>query len=187
MNVYDFDGTIYQGDSSVDFYVYCLKRRPRLFLELPRFFRYCVLYKLGKVSKRELKEVYFHFLTKLDDAEDFVRQFWNRHECRIKSWYLQQKSEEDVVITASPEFLILEICKRLGIRRLIATKVDIHSGNFLSENCYGNEKVKRFRQVFSEKKIGEFYSDSESDLPMARIAEHAYLVVNNRLIEWNVK
>ena len=75
MNVYDFDGTIYQGDSSVDFYVYCLKRRPRLFLELPRFFRYCVLYKLGKVSKRELKEVYFHFLTKLDDAEDFVRQF----------------------------------------------------------------------------------------------------------------
>jgi phosphoserine phosphatase len=81
----------------------------------------------------------------------------------------------------------LEICKRLGIHRLIATKVDIHSGNFLSENCYGNEKVKRFRQAFSEKEIGGFYSDSESDLPMARIAEHAYLVVNNRLIEWNVK
>ena len=26
MNVYDFDGTIYDGDSSVDFFRFCLKK-----------------------------------------------------------------------------------------------------------------------------------------------------------------
>lgn len=186
MNVYDFDGTIYRGDSSIDFFVYCLMRRPRLVLGLPRFFVYCVLYKLGKVSKRKLKEVYFSFLTKLDDAEGFVRQFWNRNEGRIKSWYLQQKSEDDVVITASPEFLVSEICTRLGIHRLIATQVDIDSGKFLSENCHDKEKVKRFQMTFPERRPAAFYSDTQSDLPMARLAERAYLVEDNQIKEWNI-
>ena len=30
MNVYDFDKTIYDGDSSVDFYKFSLKRHPKL-------------------------------------------------------------------------------------------------------------------------------------------------------------
>lgn len=186
MNVYDFDGTIYRGDSSVDFYAYCLKRRPQLLMGLPRFFVHCVLYKLGKISKRELKEVYFHFLTKLDDAEGFVRQFWNRNEDRIKHWYLQQKSEDDVVITASPEFLVSEICTRLGIHSLIATQVDIHSGRFLSENCHDEEKVKRFRKEFPDSRPTAFYSDMQSDLPMARLAERAYLVEDDQIKEWDI-
>ena len=185
MNVYDFDGTIYRGDSSIDFFVYCLMRRPRLVLGLPRFFVYCVLYKLGKASKRELKEVYFQFLTKLEDVDGIVPQFWNRNEGRIKNWYLQQKSEDDVVITASPEFLISEICTRLGIRSLIATKVDVHSGKFLSENCHDEEKVRRFQKAFPGGRPAAFYSDTYSDLPMAKLAERAYLVSDNQIREWD--
>ena len=30
MNVFDFDGTIYNGDSSKDFFFYCLKRYPKI-------------------------------------------------------------------------------------------------------------------------------------------------------------
>ena len=186
MNVYDFDGTIYRGDSSIDFFVYCLMRRPRLVLGLPRFFVYCVLYKLGKASKRELKEVYFQLLTKLEDVDGIVHQFWNRKEGRIKYWYLHQKSEDDVVITASPEFLISEICTRLGIHSLIATQVDIHSGRFLSENCHDEEKVKRFRKEFPDSRPTAFYSDTQSDLPMARLAERAYLVEDDQIKEWDI-
>ena len=29
MNVFDFDGTIYHGDSSKDFFFYCLKNYPK--------------------------------------------------------------------------------------------------------------------------------------------------------------
>ena len=28
MNVYDFDGTVYAGDSTVDFYFFCLRKQP---------------------------------------------------------------------------------------------------------------------------------------------------------------
>lgn len=34
MNVYDFDKTIYAGDSTIDFYLFCLKRQPAI-LQLP--------------------------------------------------------------------------------------------------------------------------------------------------------
>ena len=185
MNVYDFDGTIYRGDSSIDFFVYCLKRQPILFLGLPRFFLYCVLYKMRRTSKKELKEVYFRFLIRMKDAEGCVRQFWDRNEGKIKNWYLQQKSNDDVVITASPKFLISEICTRLGIRYLIATEVDIHTGKFLSENCHDAEKVRRFQQAFPESRPVAFYSDTKSDLPMAKLAKQAYLVSGNQIIEWD--
>ena len=32
MNVYDFDKTIYRGDSTMDFWRYCLKRYPKAVL-----------------------------------------------------------------------------------------------------------------------------------------------------------
>ena len=34
MNIYDFDGTIYDGDSSIDFFKYSLKKHKNLFLLL---------------------------------------------------------------------------------------------------------------------------------------------------------
>ena len=36
MNVYDFDGTIYDGDSTVDFFLHALKRNPSVLLHLPK-------------------------------------------------------------------------------------------------------------------------------------------------------
>lgn len=36
MNVYDFDGTIYNGDSSVDIYFFLLKRYPKLIAYFPK-------------------------------------------------------------------------------------------------------------------------------------------------------
>ena len=35
INAYDFDETIYDGDSSVDFYLYCLKRKPSIIIMAP--------------------------------------------------------------------------------------------------------------------------------------------------------
>lgn len=31
MNVYDFDKTIYNGDSTIDFYLYSLRKKPQLY------------------------------------------------------------------------------------------------------------------------------------------------------------
>lgn len=91
--------------------------------------------------------------------------------------------DTDLIISASPDFLILPICKRLNVRG-IASKVNPQTGELLGPNCRGEEKVKRFNEVYPNETIDDFYSDSLSDLPLASIAHHAYLVKNQKICSW---
>lgn len=177
-NVYDFDGTIYDGDSSVDFYLYCLKRKPSIIFLLPIQILGIILYKLKIKNKEYMKEKYFCFLKKIKNIDDYVDDFWNKNKCKIKKWYLNQKDKSDVIISASPEFLLKPLKKILGIDRVIASKVNKKTGFFESKNCYGSEKIVRFEKEYRNKKnLISFYSDSiRADRPMMEYAKDAYLV-----------
>ena len=111
----------------------------------------------------------------------FLERFWNGKESRIKKWYQQQKNKSDVIISASPDFLLRPVCKKLGVS-LIATKVDSSTGKIDGINCYGNIKVERFYHEYPDAKIEEFYTDSKSDLPLAEKAERAFLVKKDTII-----
>ena len=185
MNAYDFDKTIYRGDSTVDFIFWCVRKKPSLaillFSGVPAFGGYL----LKQVEKTVFKEKFYRFLKGIPDIDAWVEEFWDSHQENIKPWYLLQKEEDDVIISASPEFLLRPICHRLGIRHLIASRVDSRTGMYLGINCHGEEKVRRFRRVFGETPIQAFYSDSFSDAPMANLAETAFLVDGDILHPWN--
>ena len=102
----------------------------------------------------------------------------------IKSFYLKQKNYDDVIISASPTFLLEPICRRLNITYLIASKVDKHTGKYTGINCYGSEKVRRFKEIFPNQSIDNFYSDSLSDAPIAKLAKHAFLVSKKHIKNW---
>ena len=185
MNVYDFDGTIYRGDSSVDFYLYCIVRYPWLICFLPYQIWGILCYKIGLTSKEREKSAFFSFLKLIPDVERTVVKFWRRNAGKIADWYQQQKDESDVVISASPEFLLRPACGLLGLHNLIASEVEPSNGDFLGKNCYGEEKVRRFREIFPKARIASFYSDSRSDSPMAAMAGKAYLVKGaTRIDNW---
>lgn len=186
MNAYDFDGTIYDGDSTLDFYLFCLKRHPALLRYLPVQGYAIIQYALQYCNKTQMKERFYSFLDGLTQVEEEVKVFWQSHKRKIAEWYLENQKDDDVVISASPEFLLREICIELGIRHLIASRVDCASGKYYGENCYGTEKEKRFRVEFGNAVIDEFYTDSKSDLPMARIASRAYFKVKGKFIAWEI-
>ena len=164
MNVYDFDKTIYAGDSTIDFYLFCLKRQPAILRCLPMQIKGMIQYKQKRIDKTAMKE---------------------QHEKKMQAWYIEQQAEDDVVISASPAFLLGEICDRKKIRYLIASEVDMHTGICLGQNCRGEEKVKRFYERFGTGvTVDRFYSDSRSDQPMAELASQAYLVKGNKIKEW---
>lgn len=187
MKVYDFDKTIYHGDSTIDFYFFCVLKHPRILMCLPRQLKGIFLYSRGKISKTKMKELFFSFLAKLPDVKQDVQIFWDNHIGKISSWYLAQKEDEDIIVSASPEFLLEIICKRMDISGLIASKVDKYSGIFADENCYGEKKVELFLKKYPDAYIDEFYSDSLSDRPMADIARRAFLVRNYFPVEWPAK
>lgn len=183
MNVYDFDGTIYDGDSTMDFLFHAWKTRPSLVRYLPKQFWGFVLYGLKRIRKTQLKEYFFSFLRGID-AEKMAEEFWDRNQQKIFSWYPEQQKCDDIVISASPEFLLQPICRRLGINHLIASRVDVKTGKFTGENCRGQEKVRRLASEYQVTRIDCFYSDSDADLPLAKIADQAYLVNKGEIQVW---
>lgn len=185
MNVYDFDKTIYNGDSTLDFYFFCLKKN-KLLLRYILFQIYgFLLYKFGFCNKTKFKEYFYCFFKGIKDIDNYVKIFWEEHEYKIRKWYIKQKKKDDVVISASPEFILRPICHKLEIKILIASRVNKKNGRYTGENCYGKEKVLRYKEIFYNQLIENFYSDSYSDLPLAKLARNAYIVKNGSFKIWN--
>ena len=184
MNVYDWDDTIYRGDSTMGMVLYAYGHRPKTLLSIPRTAVCGLLFVLHLLPKQTFKENLFHMFTLIDDMEDFVEEYTSSHLDHIKDWYRNVQNEDDVVISASPEFMIRSFCDKAGIKYVIASPVDMHTGKYTGKNCHGEEKVRRYREVFGEAPIDKFYSDSKSDTPLAKLAAEAFLVKGDTLREW---
>ncbi|MGG7147723.1 HAD-IB family phosphatase [Clostridium butyricum] len=185
MNVYDFDKTIYAGDSTLDFYFFSLKKNPMLIRFLPIQIIGFIKYMFGMYSKLQFKEKFYSFLKGIKDVDSMIELFWNENQDKIKDWYLKSKEESDVIISASPEFLLNNICRRIGIKHLIASEVNKNTGICEGENCYGEEKVLRFKKYFEKGEIKKFYSDSLSDAPISLMASERYIVTGNNILPWD--
>ena len=184
MNVYDFDNTILKGDSTARFFAYCLLHRPKMWLDVPAQALNGLLFALKLKEKQAFKQRMLHFLALIGDVDATVDEFWQKNFSRVKPWYYEKQRPDDVVISASPEFLVKPACDRLGIKRTMGSPVDKHTGKFFGPNCHGKEKVKRFRAVYGDAQIEEFFSDSYSDSPLAELAQKAWLVKGDELKKW---
>lgn len=178
MNTYDFDKTIFYPDSSVTFVRWYMRRHPfALLCWLPRMAVIGLAYLLKLIPKEKLKENIFSFVRRIDDIDAVLKVYWDEHESRIAPWYRAQHRPDDIVISASPQFVVKPMTDRLGIE-LIASPMDKRTGKMYGRNCHGEEKVRRFYAAHPGAVTEAFYSDSLSDTPMARIAQRAYLIID---------
>ncbi len=184
MNVYDFDKTIYDGDSTFDFLMFCAKKNKAVRKMLPGIALRGVLFLLGIIKKQDFKEKMFSFLTVIDVDKE-VKKFWRLNIGNVKIWYAMQQKEDDMVISASPEFLVQGAMNLLNIKYMMASPVDKNTGKYYGKNCHGEEKVARLRERYPDAVIDEFYSDSYSDSPLAKLAKKAYLVKGDKLLPWS--
>ena len=179
MNVYDFDKTIFRGDSTAHFFAFCLRRHPRILRRLPAVAADATLLLLGRADLTGFKGRLFGFLPDIPDVEAEVAAFWVENKRRVKSWYLKQASPDDLIISAGPEFLLAPMCPKL-----IASRVDPATGAYTGRNNDGEEKVRRFRAEYGKTPVEAFYSDSLHDAPMAAIAQKAFLVKGDQILPW---
>ena len=183
MNVFDFDKTLYDGDCTVDFYLFCLRRHPGLLRILPKQILGAIGFTLGRIPRDGFKERFYAFLPLIDDPVAEVEAFWQRNIRKMKPAVMRLAHEGDLVISASPAFLLAPPCEEHGWS-LIASRVNPHTGRVQGANCRGSEKVARFKEAYPSQVIQAFYSDSLSDAPMASIAQKSYLVKGDEVAEW---
>lgn len=186
MDVYDFDGTLFRGDSTALFYLWCVRRHPRVAATVPRTSVAAVAcLGLKRITRTQFKQALYRFLPHVPDIQLEVALFWNAYERRIEGPCNPQPG--DLVISAGPEFLLHDVCERRGLQ-LIASQVDSLTGRVLGPNCQGPQKVERLHDAFPNAEIDRFYSDSRHDDPLAALAREAYLVdiPKGRLRPWPI-
>ena len=183
MDVYDFDNTLYRGDSTADFMMWCARRYPRVLATLPRTAVAAVAcFALHAIDKTRFKGVLYRFLPLVPDIESEVRRFWDARHDRISGPCNPKPG--DVVISGSPEFLLRDVCAQRGLR-VLASPVAPHTGRRIGANCSEAEKVVRFNAAFPDEKVERFFSDSRNDDPMAAIAEEAFMVKAGAIVPWD--
>lgn len=178
MNVYDFDNTIYDGESAVDFYMFCLKRHFSLIKLLPMLMIKMIKYKLCLISIDELEKYVVKYSKQLIQAvpepDKMAKEFWEENFSKIKAFYLEQKKPDDIILSASFEFLLHIPAEKLGVGKLICSQFDNDSGE-LVRVCFRNNKVPLLKEYIGDEKFS-FYTDSMNDKPVIDVADEAYLV-----------
>lgn len=87
--VYDFDKTLYDGETGVNFSVFYLKKYPiRSVLFLIKYSKDLIFYLLKIIDLITLKERYFEFLERHSkgEVEKLVAGFWETKRHKIYSW-----------------------------------------------------------------------------------------------------
>ena len=117
LDIYDFDKTVVPFDSGSLFWGFCMLRYPWIILFVPFQLICAILLILKIISFTQFKKVFFCFIMVLP-VEKAVCAFWNRHEKQVFDWFLSENRKRYAcVISASPDFLLDEIQKRLGFEK----------------------------------------------------------------------
>ena len=179
MKVFDFDGTLYRGESVVDFLFFMLKKNPLLLFFLPVLVPTVIKYKLGRLEIDDLRKRADKFAFGIrkyrPKAEKYIAEFWRKQKKRLDLRLISLLKPGDVIISAAPRPLIEPVVKGFGDVVLIASEFSLETGKF-GFICMGENKLKAFREKFgATARISVFYSDSNYDLPLAEIADRFYL------------
>ena len=187
LTVYDFDKTIYDGDSSVDFIKFLISKKKCLIFRLPIMLFYLIKYKLKMIKKEEMKECFFSILSSFDSIDDLIYEFWVKHEKNIKDFFKNDKSKNIIIASASPRFLLEPIANKYKVKYLFASPIDRKNGKYRGINCHGEEKIRLINKKYSNAIIDKMYSDDiKSDKPLLELANESYVVKGNQIIDYEL-
>ena len=184
-DLYDFDGTIYDGDSGVDIILFAIKKNPKVIFTILSSIGIVILYLLKLRTKEEMKTKLFSFLKHFPDTDKFVEEFWEKHEKKLKSFWLNKKShKKDIIISASAYFWLKPIAEKYKVYDLFATDMNPKTGEVKNKNCHGKEKVRLFYETYPKGIVSKMYTDSINDLPLIEEAKEGYLVKKNKIYNY---
>lgn len=180
MNAYDFDDTIFHRNSYRAFYFYCLAHFPWLIIFVFYNLIFVVASWLHLCTKDVMLRECGRFVLLVPNRKKQIKRFWDKKIGRIAEWYKINRRNDDVVISASPRYIVAEACHRLNVK-CYASNVDYRNGALVDGHfLYKHEKVNMWKEEFGDVVPENFYTDSRSDLPMLKLAKNGYYVNLNR-------
>lgn len=165
----DFDKTLYKKDSLLEFTRF-YKGKFIFYKGLFYFMPYFIQWKLGIISNESAKKKFISYFFKNENYSVFLdkgNEFANRYiqkDINLEIWnkiLKHQKDNDDIfIVTASfPEWIMAWSTKNnIKIIATIPQQVNnILTGDFLTKNCYGEEKVNRIKIEIQLKSYDKIY------------------------------
>jgi len=184
MKVFDFDNTLYHGESAVDLALYMIGNNRKIILYLPKIFVNLIKYKLCMVEKKKMVAAINDFLRNAlrDKNEIFsaVDGFWEKNRCKLDKAMLKRIEKDDIIITAGPDFLINGIRDLINTDHIISSRIDAEKMKVKYLN-FGENKVKGYKAMYGDRRIDCFYTDSYNDKALMDISDKVYIVKKGRL------
>jgi phosphatidylglycerophosphatase C len=187
--VFDFDGTITHKDTLLVFIKFS-KGICSFIFGIMLFSPLIVAMKLRLYPNWKVKQRLFSFFFKGDSLEKF-NDFGNRFNSEINKIIRPKaletlklhkiKGDRIIIISASIDNWIKPWAEKVGTDIVIGTKIETNkngllTGNFLSKNCYGQEKVNRLLEMFPNRNDYELivYGDSRGDKELIELSDKGF-------------
>lgn len=180
---FDFDGTLYKKDSMLEFAKFS-KGKIGFYFGFLKLGPFLIAMKLNLISNEKAKQkfiIYFYkdtnyllfqvkarefALTKIDI--DLNSKIYSEFQNHIKN------NHDVFIVTASLPEWIAPWSKQFNVA-VIGTQLEIEknkiTGNFISKNCFGQEKVTRIKQIVNLQKYENIfvYGKGKGDYEMLKL------------------
>lgn len=184
IRAFDFDKTIYNGFSYRDFCFYVTRRRPWLILYVPMLIIGALLTLFRVIKMKHSVEFLLWPYLRFKNIDKYVEKFWEKNIKKIQPWYLKIHKDDDIIVSATPSFFLEVICKKLGVKHLIATEIDRKTCKVVDPYCYRAGKWERFTAAYGEDvKLDEYYTDTMRDAYMLEKAERGFMIKKGQVIQ----
>ena len=184
MNVFDFDNTIYDGETLVDFILYYVKTDYKIWKFVPKLVYIAIKDKFHLFTVEKAINEYASFLegyyVKNTVKKEDVKRFWDENQHKIKPWYEKVRRDDDIIVSGTTDFILEEIMERMGIKNYVGSSIDSKTGKF-KRLCFLENKVKIFKELYPDAHIDNFYTDSMNDRAMMDISDHVFFVTGDKI------
>jgi HAD superfamily hydrolase (TIGR01490 family) len=193
--IFDIDYTITKKETLMELFKYVIKKDKKNLRFLPRAIYCGIMYAIGIYDERKVKETFLRFIDGIKEEElaELVKEFYDErlknilYDDALKMMKKLKNEGYDIyLISASPEFYVNEFYNIKEVDKVIGTKFGFENGTFVRKmvgnNCKGEEKVRRLKEVLKDEKIevdfkeSYMFSDSLSDKPLLDLVGKPYLI-----------
>lgn len=184
IKVFDFDNTLYHGESSIDLAFYMIRRNRKILLYVPSIVYNLAKYKMCLIDRDKAEKEINDFLKVAVkdkyEAAELVESFWAENIHRLDLNIIKRVNKDDVIITAGPDMLINAIKDKLGTENILSSVIDPDKREMTYFN-FGENKAKRYKEVYGDTPIDSLYTDSFNDKPLMKLANKVFIVEKGRL------
>ena len=188
--VFDFDGTLTTRDTLIEFIRFA-KGNVSFVIGFLLFSPILVLMKLGWYPNWKAKQKVFSYFFKGMSIREFEEKCKNFAECRaelvrLKGLKAVDKAVDEnakvVIVSASIENWVRAFFRQFGLDMVIisGTKIEVKNavvtGQFIGNNCYGPEKVRRIQELFPDRRQYKLiaFGDSKGDKELLAYADESH-------------